>query len=204
MQNITPRYQEVAVDFAAKIAEGNYKQGDKIYARSALASQYGVSSETARRAICVLSDIGVVEAVKGSGVVILSVEKAVEFVKHYSEASSITTLKQELLDSIEKQKEELDRFATAINELTDRAERYREVNPFTPYKIIIDSSCTKLGLSIAETNFWHHTGATIIAIHQGEDLVISPGPYAVLTEGTILYYYGEQNCVERVYSFLTK
>jgi DNA-binding GntR family transcriptional regulator len=75
------RYQEVAQDFAAKIAAGDYKQGDKIYARSALASQYGVSSETARRAICVLSDIGVVEAVKGSGVVILSVRKGVRVVK---------------------------------------------------------------------------------------------------------------------------
>jgi K+/H+ antiporter YhaU regulatory subunit KhtT len=198
------RYQEVAVDFAAKIAAGDYKQGDKIYARSALASQYGVSSETARRAICVLSDIGVVEAVKGSGVVILSVEKAVEFVRHYNEASTVETLKQELLESINKQKEELDRFAQAINELTDKAERYREVNPFTPYKITIGSNCTKLRLSIAETNFWHHTGATIIAIYQGDELIISPGPYAVLTEGAILYYFGEQNCVERVYSFLTK
>jgi len=49
----SPRYQQIAADVAAKIVDGHYKVGDKIYARSSLASQYGVSSETARRAICV-------------------------------------------------------------------------------------------------------------------------------------------------------
>jgi K+/H+ antiporter YhaU regulatory subunit KhtT len=204
MQRTTPRYQEVAADFAAKIVEGNYKQGERIYARSALASQYGVSAETARRAICVLSDLGVVEAVKGSGVTILSVEKAVEFLEHYNEASSIMALKEELHESISKQKEELDRFAAAIDELPEKAERYRAAHLFAPYKVPVDNRCTKLGKNLAETNFWHHTGATVIAIMQGDELIISPGPYAVLTEGSILYYYGEQKCVERVHSFLTK
>ena len=51
-----PRYQQIAADIAAKIAGGEYKIGDKIFARSSLASQYHVSSETARRAICVLCD----------------------------------------------------------------------------------------------------------------------------------------------------
>ncbi len=204
MQHTTPKYQEVAADFAAKIIDGNYKQGDKVYARSSLASQYGVSAETARRAICVLADLGVVESAKGSGVTILSIEKAVEFLEHYNEASGVIKLKDELLESISRQKEELDRFAAAIEELTDKAERYRAANPFVPYKITIDNKCTKTGLTLGEMNFWHHTGATVIAIMQGDELIVSPGPYAALMEGSILYYYGEQKCVERVYSFLTK
>ena len=44
-----PRYQLIACDVASKIASGVYPSGAKLYARSALASQYGVSSETARR-----------------------------------------------------------------------------------------------------------------------------------------------------------
>ncbi len=135
---------------------------------------------------------------------ILSVEKAREFLRHYNEASSLESLKKELMESIGRQKEELDRFAAAIEELTDRAERYRAANPFVPYKITIDGKCTKIGRSLGEMNFWHHTGATVIAIMQGEELIVSPGPYAALTEGSILYYYGDQTCVERVYSFLTK
>lgn len=47
----TPQYQQIAADIAAKIVDGRYDLGEKIYARSSLASQYNVSSETARRAI---------------------------------------------------------------------------------------------------------------------------------------------------------
>ena len=67
-----PQYLLVARDVACKIADGLYREGDRIYARSALASQYGVSSETARRAMCVLDDLGIIEASKGSGIRIIS------------------------------------------------------------------------------------------------------------------------------------
>ncbi|MEG2918744.1 MAG: GntR family transcriptional regulator, partial [Clostridium sp.] len=73
----SPRYQQIAADIASKIATGHYKLGEKIYARSMLASQYGVSSETSRRAICILSDLDIVDTTKGSGVVIKSCENAI-------------------------------------------------------------------------------------------------------------------------------
>ncbi|HBD01741.1 MAG TPA: GntR family transcriptional regulator, partial [Lachnoclostridium sp.] len=38
-----PRYQQIAVEEAARIANGEYEVGEKIYARSSLASQYSVS-----------------------------------------------------------------------------------------------------------------------------------------------------------------
>ena len=72
-----PKYQQIAADIAAKIVDGHYRVGEKIYARSSLASQYGVSSETARRAVCVLSHLKIVEATKGSGVIIKSYENAI-------------------------------------------------------------------------------------------------------------------------------
>ena len=43
-----PKYQQIAVDVAEKIAEGKLHVGDKIHARSTLANQYQVSPETAR------------------------------------------------------------------------------------------------------------------------------------------------------------
>lgn len=76
-----PKYQQIATDLAFKIVKQQYKVGEKIYARSSIASQYGVSPETARRAICVLADLDIVDSTKGSGVVIKSYEKAVQFVK---------------------------------------------------------------------------------------------------------------------------
>ena len=65
-----PRYQQIAVEVAARIANGEYPEGQKIYARSSLAGQYSVSPETARRAICILSDLGIVSSEKGNGIII--------------------------------------------------------------------------------------------------------------------------------------
>ena len=61
-----PRYQQIALDIATQIVKQQYKVGDRIYARSSLASKYHVSPETARRAICLLADMDIVEAEKGS------------------------------------------------------------------------------------------------------------------------------------------
>ncbi len=71
-----PRYQQIAVEVAARIANGEYEVGEKIYARSSLASQYSVSPETARRAICILSDLGIVTSEKGNGIIIRSQKKS--------------------------------------------------------------------------------------------------------------------------------
>ena len=59
-----PRYQQIAVEIATRIANEEYKVGDKIYTRSYIAGHYGVSPETARRAICVLSDLDIVVSEK--------------------------------------------------------------------------------------------------------------------------------------------
>ena len=40
-----PRYQQIAIEIASRISSGQYKVGEKIYARSSIASQYGVSSQ---------------------------------------------------------------------------------------------------------------------------------------------------------------
>ncbi len=76
-----PRYQQVAVDIAAKIASRQYQVGERIYARSLLSSAYAVSPETARRAVGVLADLGIVKANRGSGVEILSWERANQFLR---------------------------------------------------------------------------------------------------------------------------
>ena len=63
-----PKYEQIAADIAYQIVEGTYKEGEKIYARSSIGSRYNVSSETARRAVCVLADWDIVEVEKNSGV----------------------------------------------------------------------------------------------------------------------------------------
>ncbi|MGB5823531.1 MAG: TrkA C-terminal domain-containing protein [Proteocatella sp.] len=198
----TTRYQQIAADIASKIADGNYKVGDKVYARSALASQYGVSSETARRAVCVLSDLGIVDSAKGSGVLIKSYENAVKYVKQHQDVQSINELKQNLINSVERQKKEMEIFNGCLNDLIDKTEHFRSINPFVPFQILITHSTEFLNKSISDINFWHNTAATIIAIKRNNSILMSPGPYATLSENDILYFVGDDSSLDRVKNFL--
>ncbi|HIT18095.1 MAG TPA: GntR family transcriptional regulator [Candidatus Fimivivens faecavium] len=199
---ITPRYQQIAADIAGKIASGHYQVGEKIYARSAIASQYGVSAETARRAICVLSDMEIVDAAKGSGVVILSGEKAARFVKQYQDLRTVSDLKSEILETVDRQAAEARGLKTLLEDLIDRTDRLKSINPFIPFEITITERSAQLGRSLSEINFWHNTAATVIGIRRGQTLMMSPGPYATLNEGDVLYFVGDENCYERVVRFL--
>jgi len=71
-----PRYQQIAVEIAERIVENRYQVGEKIHARSTLASNFNVSPETARKAINVLVDLEIMEVHHGSGAYVASREKA--------------------------------------------------------------------------------------------------------------------------------
>lgn len=201
--NITPpRYQQIAANIAAKIVNGDYKVGDKLYARSSLATQYGVSSETARRAITVLSDLNIVKSTKGSGVLIISYEEAARFVRQFEDVKTISDLRQDIMDSVERQKKETEYLYETLNHLISQTERFHNLNAFAPFKIEISTETPFLNKTVSDLNFWHHTAATIIGIRRGDTILLSPGPYAVLEEGDIYYFVGDQNCLGRVRAFL--
>lgn len=198
----TPRYQQIAVDIASKIISGHYQMGDKIYTRSSLSSQYDVSSETARRAINILSDLEIVEVLQGSGVIIKSCEKAIKFVKQHTDIHTVNDLKRDILNSLERQINEKKHLTELLNKLIDKTNYLKSTNPFIPFEISIANRCPFLGKTISEVNFWHNTLATIIGIKRENKLMMSPGPYAVFTEGDVLYLVGDENCLERVTQYL--
>jgi K+/H+ antiporter YhaU regulatory subunit KhtT len=202
MQVKQPKYQQIAEDIAAKIVEKKLEIGQKIYARSTLASHYGVSAETARRAIAVLQDLNIVEATKGSGVVITSYENAAEFVHRLKDVKSVRELQTTLEASIEKQKAELEVIQDTLTEFISRTSRLQSINPFIPFQIEISEDCPFLSKSISEINFWQQTGATIIGLKNSTDIIISPGPYAQLHAGNILYFIGDDHCFSVVKQFL--
>ncbi|MFJ8237768.1 TrkA C-terminal domain-containing protein [Ureibacillus sp. NPDC094379] len=197
-----PKYQKIAADLASKIVEKKYLVGERIYARSSLASQYGVSAETARRAIAVLQDLEIVEATKGSGVMIKSYEKAAQFVHQFLEVQSIHQVQLEMLESIKRQREELDVLQEVTDRLVSRTERFRSVNPFVPFQIEILENCSYISQNIGTINFWQNTMGTIVGIRRGEELILSPGPYATLQHNDIIYFIGNDECIERVQKFL--
>lgn len=197
-----PKYQVIADDIAAKIVEKKYIVGEKIYARSLLASQYNVSSETARRAIAVLQDLNIVEATKGSGVVIVSYENAASYIQRMQGVKSIHDLQRQLTNSIDKQIGELKLFQDTLDEMVNRTSRFQSINPFIPFQVDITDQCPYLSKNVGEINFWQQTGATIIGIKKDHELIVSPGPYATLSAGDTLFFIGKDECYSNVKQFL--
>ena len=197
-----PKYQKIAADIASRIVEKKYLVGEKIYARSSLASQYNVSSETARRAIAVLQDLEIVEATKGSGVMIKSYEKAAQFVHQFLEVQSVYQVQLEMLESIKRQKSELEVLQETTERLVSRTERFKSVNPFVPFQVEIQEETPYITQTIGSINFWQNTMATIVGIRRGVELIISPGPYATLEQNDVIYFIGNDECIERVQKFL--
>ncbi|QOV20584.1 GntR family transcriptional regulator [Blautia liquoris] len=195
------RYQQIAADVASKIADGYYKEGEKIYARSSLASRYGVSSETARRAINTLADMKIVDVTRGSGVIIASKQRAKEFVSRFHSINQMGELKEHILDGISRQNALNVEMKEMVNELLYKTERFQSVNPFTPFEIEITKDAVYIGESLSSIQFWHNTAATIIAIKRNDELILSPGPYAEFRIEDIVYYIGDKDCEERVQNF---
>ncbi|MBB6447235.1 TrkA C-terminal domain-containing protein [Bacillus benzoevorans] len=197
-----PKYRIIAEDIAAKIVEKKYNVGEKIYARSSLASLYGVSAETARRAIAVLQDLNIVKTTKGSGVIIISYENAAKFVHRLEGVKSVRELQKELSISIEKQLAELTNLQEISKELINRTNRFHSINPFVPFQLEITSSCPYISKNISEINFWQNTRATIVGIRKNNELLLSPGPYATLELGDIIYFIGDEMCLTHAEDFL--
>jgi K+/H+ antiporter YhaU regulatory subunit KhtT len=198
---VLPIYQRIAADIATKIAEKKYVVGEKIYTRSSIASQYSVSAETARRAIAILSDLEIVSTTRGSGVTILSYEKAAQFLQRFHNTQTISNIKKELLERISRQKDELEELSKQVVSLAEKSERFQEIHPFTPFEAAVSKENACIGKTLSDLNFWQNTAATVIAIQRGETMLISPGPYVVLNEDDLLYFIGDETCLERVQDF---
>ena len=185
--NGIPKYQQIATDIAYKIVNGIYQEGQKIYARSAIGSQYSVSSETARRAMCILADWDVVTIEKNSGVLIKSMDNA---------------MKRNILDSVKRQQQEIEVLYDYLTEMIDQIERYRSTNPFIPYEMVVTEETPYLDRTVGEVDFWQETFATVIAIRRNGVLMMSPGPKAVFRKNDIIYYTGDEDCPDRVRKFM--
>lgn len=196
-----PRYQQIAVAIAERIVENRYQVGQKIHARSTLASNFNVSPETARKAINVLVDLEIMDVRHGSGAYIASKEKAQAFVEQYQDVQSIQEIRQDILNSVERQQQELDNFSDLLNTLVQQTKKVHHMSPFVPFELQLTEQAQHLEKSINELNVWQATGATIIAIQTTEELLLSPGPYAKFSAGNTIYFVGNELVLQRMTNF---
>jgi K+/H+ antiporter YhaU regulatory subunit KhtT len=191
LQTVIPlAYRQIAIDIAKDIAQGKYKEGQKLFGRSVLASYYQVSSETIRKAVYILKDVGILDIEKGSGIEVQSIEKAQEFIDRYNEIEKVTHAKQDIIKWAERQAVETQSIIEKIEFVIHTSERFKQNNPFTPFEIEILENAPVIGKTASEVQFWQHTGATIIAIRRGKSLILSPGPYATFNKGDMFYIIG--------------
>lgn len=196
-----PRYQQIAVEIAERIVENRYKEGEKIHARSTLASNFNVSPETARKAINVLVDLGIMDVRHGSGAYVASREKAQSYLAQYKDVHSIQELKSEILSSVERQQQELENFSGLLDTLVNQTKRIQQTAPFLPYEIQLDHTANHLDKSIKDLNIWQETGATVVALQHEDRLLLSPGPYVKFEAGETVFFVGDELVFQRMMNF---
>jgi K+/H+ antiporter YhaU regulatory subunit KhtT len=201
---IKPIYQKIAIDITNRILSGDLSIGDKLYGRSSLASQYNVSPETIRRSITLLSDMDIVKVTKGSGIVINSSVNCLKFIDKFKDIDSISSLKKEIVDLLEKKKTLDKNIENSVDDLIDYSSRFKNSNPFIPFEFEIQFGMSIIGKTISESKFWQNTGATIIGIRRDEKLILSPGPTTIFKAKDIFIMICAENTYYKIETFLSK
>jgi K+/H+ antiporter YhaU regulatory subunit KhtT len=197
-----PTYEKIAIDLANRINDGHYKVGEKIHGRSTLASEYKVSPETVRRAIKILEDVEIVQSTKGSGIIISSKENAFKYINRFSNIASVKDLEKQM-NALMAEREKLDdQISETLKKIMDYTVKLRHTNPIAPIEVEVHPDCQHIGKTISELNFWQNTGGTVIGMKRRGEMIISPGPYAIILEGDILLIIGDEPTYERVINFL--
>lgn len=194
----TSKYQQIAVGVAQRIVSGEYKVGERIKSRSTLASMFGVSPETTRKALNILADLNIVSIKHGSGAIVLSKEKAQDFLDNFEMTNSLVTQKDRILEKMDQQELMLKELRGMVSIYLDQTKRVQKKYPLEPYGLKLTSDSDLLGKQLTEIRVWHHTGAVIVGIERNEDLLIAPSPYQTLEKDDLIYFVGEEKSYTRM------
>ncbi|HWQ58223.1 MAG TPA: TrkA C-terminal domain-containing protein [Clostridia bacterium] len=197
-----PQYLRIAQDVASQVADGDLAEGQKISGRSLLASEYGVSPETIRRALKLLSDMKVVEVRDKSGVVILSADNARRYLQRREGLSEQQDLQSRMRELLAKQENVSKQMLDVAAQLISLQQHPSASEPLPNYEVRVAEHSTLIGRSIGALHFWQQTGATIVAIRRKQSVILSPGPYAELYGGDTIVFVCGPSAVDTVHSFV--
>ena len=205
-QTVVPsQYLQIALDIARRIAKGELPEGQRVYGRSVMASEYNVSPETIRRALRLLSDMKVVEVKPQSGVVVLSADSARRYIENFEESADVRALRQQLKDLMTEYADLSRRLSDTVTALLKSRETFAAADePFPNYEVPIPKDSPLIGRSIGERKFWQSTGGTIVAIRRGQTVILSPGPYAQLYGGDVIVLVGSPAAAEATHRLVTE
>ena len=196
-----PVYSQVAFDIASKIASGEIREGERFTGRSLMGSQYGVSSETIRRAMRHLGDMGIISVQNNVGSTVLSQKRAREYVEQYQEDKDLRALKAELREMLAQRDALNEKINATVQRIIDLGERFWRSDRMRTYEFRV-SDGPAAGQSIGGLQFRQRTGATIVAVRSGETVLLSPSPQTVLHSGDVLVVACELEQIEAVSDLL--
>ncbi|GFN23924.1 TrkA C-terminal domain-containing protein [Thermanaeromonas sp. C210] len=195
------RYVAIASDLAARIARGEYKEGEKVLGRSSLAGRYSVSPETIRRAVSLLEEMGVVQVIAGVGVVVKSREAAKAYLARVGEHHALQEIQERLsvlLREKSKLETEINRLLEELLDYTFRASmRLQKI-----HEISIPSTSPLVGKTLASSEFRARTGATVVGIQRDNRIIFSPGAETPICAGDLLIIVAPDEVKERVSSYV--
>lgn len=140
-----------------------------------MGSQYGVSSETIRRAMRHLSDMGIISVQNNVGSTVLSQKRAMEYVEQYQQDKDLRALKVELRDMIAQRDALNAKINDTLQRIIDLGERFWRSDRLRTYEWEVSPICPAAEHSIGDLQFRQRTGATIVAV-RGEKRFSFPPP----------------------------
>ena len=205
-QTVVPsQYLQIALDIARRIAKGELPEGQRVYGRSVMASEYNVSPETIRRALRLLSDMKVVEVKPQSGAVVLSADSARRYIVNFEESADVRALRQQLKDLLAEYADLSRRLSDTVTALVKSRDTFAASGePLPNYEVPVPKDSPLIGRSIGELKFWQSTGGTIVAIRRGQTVILSPGPYAQLYGGDVIVLVGSPAAAEAAHRLVTE
>lgn len=195
-------YHSIALDIAQRIINGDFPVGGKISGRSLLAGHYNVSPETIRKAVALLKDANVLSVSQGKEIRITSAEQAYYYIEHHKSMHSVYSLKQDL-ELLLQRKQETDRqLEDILTNIISYSDRLKNLTPYNPVEIKIPFTSHVVGKTIMELKLWQNTGATLVAIRRGSEIIVSPGPLAVLQGNDQLVVVGQAGFFQRFTDYI--
>ncbi len=191
-------YQQIAIDIAQQIVNGKFPPAKKLYGRSTLAGMYNVSSETVRKALALLQDMNVLEVQPQSGVIVRSADSARNFIERFKYIHSMGSL-QDDIDELLGQRDEIDqKLVETMRQIVSYAHQLKHLSPYNPIEVKVEPGSHCVGRTVAELRFWQNTGGTIVALRRAAGLIVSPGPYALVSAGDSIVVVGNEGILQDV------
>ncbi|MFZ5823106.1 MAG: TrkA C-terminal domain-containing protein [Bacillota bacterium] len=184
------RYESIAQDLARRIANNELTEGTRLLGRSSLAGTYQVSPETVRRAVAILHERGVVQAVAGSGIRVVSRVAAQEYLDSIRTQSRLEEGARELRKLLRQRRELDEQIESAMDRLLSQAAGALATRHVE--ELVITETSWTVGRSLGEIRLRSSTGATAVALTRGETDHFSPPADMRLAAGDVLTVIGSE------------